>query len=307
MLPHFSSSLRRPTLAVSLCASALFLISCGGGGSEEAESTSRNSTQSLNFDLPPTQEKVSFANSDGLVLTNNTLYHQGPITQGMSAVIMLHGCSGATSSLYTNWAATLTDAGYLVLMVDSFTARDAKNECNNGQAGVSEALDRPKDALAGYDFLVSRHGVHPDRVALLGWSHGGSAALATLWDGQSRKVFAGGVAFYAGCNMYGEIAGGAYPYAPIAMHHGVADTHTSITYCQTLDNNELSKRRRDNISLTAYPGVGHSFDNASRSCNASSVCTYGTADGRALTEGDWNAKQSADAAAMQTIKSLLPL
>lgn len=252
---------------------------------------------------PVTQTTVSFTNSANLLLGNNTLYRSTYTAANKPAVLMMHGCAGAGSSLYDDWGSKLAKLGYAVLLVDSFTPRGAGNQCGNGDTGVSEVYDRPLDALAGYDYLVNNVGVSSGRVVLLGWSHGASSTLATLWEGQTRKPFVGGVVFYAGCGLYNHITK-PYPYAPLYMHHGTDDQTTLLSSCTTLIGHEAAdKGTSRKISMTTYNAAGHSFDNAKEAC-VGATCTYGTASGRTLTVDDWNAKLAADPVALQKLLEL---
>jgi dienelactone hydrolase len=243
-----------------------------------------------------TTSKVTFTNSAGLELNNNTLFMPDQFVKTRGAVIMMHGCAGPGSSLYTRWGQALGSLGYMVLLVDSFGPRKSSSECGNGSAGISEVDDRPKDALAAYDFLVNEH--QAGRVVLMGWSHGASSVLATLWQGQARQPFRAGFVFYAGCGLWNKIAE-PFPYAPLWMHHGDADTTTGLASCVTLDTKEATKGA-GRIVLTTYAGAGHSFDNALKK-EANGVVSYGTADSRTLNESDWNAKLAADADVLKQI------
>lgn len=280
------------------------LSACGGGGGGPGAGNGGAAAGTGVQGGTAVQSTVAFTNADGLRLANNTLYMPAQATATRSAVVMLHGCAGAGSRLYDRWGETLAALGHVVVLVDSFTPRGSAGECDNGPGGVSEAFDRPKDALAAYDYVVNQLGVAPGRVALLGWSHGGSSALATLWFGQPRQPFAAGVAFYPGCGLWGQIAN-RYPSAPLFIHHGDADTTTLPAPCQALDAGEAAARGTDNIRLQMYAGAQHSFDNALEVCDPLGACTYGSAGGNVLTAADWAAKLTADAAALNQLRPFL--
>jgi dienelactone hydrolase len=105
-------------------------------------------------------------------------------------MVMLHSCSGVYSysdpakgiaTLYREWGDRLVKAGYAVLLVDSFTPRNApQDQCGNGNTGVSEVNDRPYDAYAGLKYLASKSYVSADKIGLPGWSHGGSSTMASM-------------------------------------------------------------------------------------------------------------------------------
>lgn len=244
---------------------------------------------------------VSFVNDQNIKVTAklylpDTAYSPSPV------VVLLHGCAGIFSysdpskgiaSLYKEWAARLNSAGYAALLVDSFTARNAEqNQCGNGANGVSEVTDRPKDAYAAYNFLSKQRGIDISRVALLGWSHGGSSTMATLSDTMVKsgeQPYKSGFAFYPGCGLYsafGGISTSTYrAYAALAIFHGDTDPLYQSGYCQQRIDNAFALGSYT-LSMTAYPGAQHSFDQA-RS-GVSPWTTY-----------DVNAKTSADAQVMQ--------
>ena len=85
----------------------------------------------------------------------------------------------------------------------------------------------------GHDHLASfslreRDDVIPDRIALQGWSNGGSAALATMASLSAPGVasltpatgFRGALVFYPACGLKGQFDGGLIPYAPVRVFQG---------------------------------------------------------------------------------------
>ncbi len=227
------------------------------------------------------------------------------------AVVLMHGCAGVyanslpnasytnVQTIYRDWASNLANAGYVVLLVDSFSGRTdpatglavPQNQCGNGSAGVSEVNDRPLDALAAYQYLAGNGALNVDaqRVALLGWSHGASSVMATLASSQASHPFRAGLAFYPGCglyNAYGGLSNSTYtPYAPFKILHADLDPLYTGGACQT---------RRDRAWILGAPqfqvidhfaGAAHSFDGCkavSSNCSAADVAAKTTADAVAL-------------------------
>jgi len=267
------------------------------GGAATATSTS------LPANVPMSIDTVAIPTASGLALTGSRVYR--PTTGGTPGirpvVVMLHGCGGAASSLFDRWGQTFVNEGYVAVLVNSFTARGATNECGNGAAGVSEVNDRPGDARAGLDYMVARYGADPSHAALLGWSHGGSSLLATLWHGQTRQPFRVGVAFYPGCGLSGLIRD-PWPTVPVQIFHGESDTTTPLARCTTLKQKIKGTPGDALVDITTYAGAAHSFDNALQNCPAGRACTYGSASGRTLTASDWAAKSDADPKALAFIK-----
>lgn len=250
-------------------------------------------------------QKVTFVNDQGLTLTG---WLFKPSTTGRHpAVVMLHGCSGVYSysdptrgiaTLYREWGDRFVKAGYVALLVDSFTPRNApQDQCGNGNTGVSEVNDRPHDAYAGLKYLASKSYVYADKIGLLGWSHGGSAAMSSLDVSKFNASlnFKAAVAFYPGCGLYNAFGGVSTstwkPYAPFVILIGSADTTVSPSFCQT----RVSRAKAlgaSGTSITIFTNAHHSFDMA-RSVTAT------------FTQDDVNAKTAADAQAMQFFAAAL--
>lgn len=96
-------------------------------------------------------------------------------------VVFLHGCTGITAGSQT-WCRVLRDAGFLVVMPDSFARRGRTADCdprsNTGQRDPSTLLKRTEEA----EFAVAQvRKLNPPKVFLMGHSEG---ALATqYWMG----------------------------------------------------------------------------------------------------------------------------
>jgi dienelactone hydrolase len=249
----------------------------------------------------PTVMDVSFVNDQDLKITGK-LYLPDSAYSPSPVVVLMHGCSGIYSYsdptrgiavLYREWATRLNNAGYAALLVDSFTPRNVEqDQCNNGDAGVSEVNDRPRDAYAAQKYLARQRTVDAGRIVLLGWSHGASSTLAALSDTMVKpgeKPYTAGYAFYPGCGLYnafGGISTSTYkPYVPLTMFHGDADPLYRSGYCQQRIDNAIAAGA-NNFSMTVFPGAQHSFDMA-----RSAVSPW--------TTYDVNAKATADSMVMQ--------
>jgi dienelactone hydrolase len=89
------------------------------------------------------------------------------------AVILLHGCHGYTAHLphLSAWSALLLGEGYATLILDSFTPRGGYT-CNGVPAST-----RALDVVAAATFLANRRDIRADKIAVMGFSHGGGTAL----------------------------------------------------------------------------------------------------------------------------------
>lgn len=133
----------------------------------------------------------------GEVLENNKLFvpaGNGPFP----AVVVMHGsgglwkndnvAGGVMSNHFEEWAASFVDAGYIALFVDSYTPRgqvEFRSKRPSDKPAVDDALCsdrhvRPTDAYSALAFLQARPDVIDDRVALMGFSHGGQSTLASV-------------------------------------------------------------------------------------------------------------------------------
>ena len=318
--------IRQFNLSLMATLAVMALTACGGGGSDApVMPTAVEATVLLQEDGTPMPAPdsaayaatetvasittvpagdVSFPNSDGLVIQARLYKPEG--TGALPTVVMMHGCSGVhsysnpalgVSNIHKEWAKRLNDAGYAALLVDSFTPRGTQNQCGNGVAGVDEAVDRPKDARAALQWLVS-NGVAPaDRVALIGWSNGGSATMAALDSSHATPGslrFAGGFSFYPGCGLLNNFGGISMsnwlPYAPLEILHAATDPLYTGGSCDTRVN-RAHMAGAVGLNLTVYPGARHSFDQA-------------TSVKAPYTQADVDAKQAADAVVMQRLASL---
>ena len=128
--------------------------------------------------------------------------HQPDDKSRHSAVILLAPCGGVTSHMGA-WARWLNGLGYVTLIVDSQASRGTTSSCEGRGPGTYQVARDAVDALV---YLRTLPSVDPDRVAAMGWSLGGTAALAAsnssrrYWRGyQDTPSFQAVVAFYPSC------------------------------------------------------------------------------------------------------------
>jgi carboxymethylenebutenolidase len=116
------------------------------------------------------------------------------------SVVLAHGCGGAhykdapeqwiakyVSGKYKVWGKLLNQEQIMVLMVDSFTTRDVNGDVGAGVCDVDYDMRpakidpisvRPADIAAGIHYLKQRADVDANKVGVMGFSNGGTAALA---------------------------------------------------------------------------------------------------------------------------------
>ena len=205
---------------------------------------------------------------------------KGSAAMRYPAVIALHGCGGMYSTLaarrddlsarHQGMAELLANEGYVVLFPDSFRSRGFEEICTiaNQQRSIAQS-NRRLDAQGALAYLQARADVVQDRVAVLGWSHGGSAVLATLnahqsavatWKNRaaSAAYFRAAVAFYPGCiDSLRERAGYAVA-APLTLFIGASDDWTAPQPC--IDLAAKLAAAGEPVTITVYPDTYHGFD-----------------------------------------------
>ncbi len=182
-----------------------------------------------------------------------------PTEERLPLVVLTHGCGGVSGAAL-GWSRELEAAGIASFVLDSFGGRGVDSVCS-GAEGVNQAsllvdLYRAIDTLAAHPY------VDESRMAVMGFSMGGRAAL---WSGLERfqeqyggRPLDGYLAFYPlGCYIEleneADIAGG-----PIRIFHGAADDWLPIFQCE--EYVERLQERGVDIELLAYEDAHHGFD-----------------------------------------------
>lgn len=185
-------------------------------------------------------------------------------------VVMFHGCAGALtrdgriSGRFREMAQLLQQAGYGVLLVDSFTPRGAREICTTPprQRTIFEK-QRWLDAYGALAYLNARSDVAPGRIGAIGFSHGGSNALAVMDANlppyrDSGKGFAASVAMYPGCYEVLRQRPQFKAYAPLLIQSGELDDWTPARYCRQLS--ERSQAHGEPVEFVSYADAYHGFD-----------------------------------------------
>jgi dienelactone hydrolase len=179
---------------------------------------------------------------------------------------MLHGCGGAfdrrgaVNARHAMWGAYLASLGYEALLVDSFGARGLREICTTPmRARTLKEADRVGDAYAALAWLQSRPDVVADRVALLGWSHGGGVTLNAIARPRPALGFRAAIAFYPGCTARSARAARFHPYVPLLVLIGEADDWTPAASCVALAHAVAA--RGEPMRIVTYAATYHDFDN----------------------------------------------
>ena len=180
-----------------------------------------------------------------------------PVGDGpFAAVVMLHGCSGPWKPWGDLWAGRLVRWGYVALQVDSFGPRGFPDGICD-RLGAVGATASAEDSHAAKAYLQGLPFVDPDRIGVLGMSHGGSAALwavqnSHLVETPRQDPFEAAVALYPYCER------ALYRLdAPLLILAGELDDWTIADNCERMTVEGDSEH---GLSLQVYPGATHVFD-----------------------------------------------
>ncbi len=233
-----------------------------------------------------TVEQVAFPSRDGEMQLVGYVFKSDDANGPAPAVVMLHGRSGAYSSRaegrydattlsarHKAWGRLLARRGYVALMLDDFGPLGfpqgfGRFTYDERPEQLDEVARRPLHAYGALRYLRTRADVDGARVALLGWSNGGSATLAAMADdkpGDMQAIgFRTGVALYPGCGLKGRFDRSGYvPYNPVRVFMGSADAEVSPTLCQRFVRR--SRNRGGDIEIRMFEGAEHSYDTPIRS------------------------------------------
>ena len=181
---------------------------------------------------------------------------QGPFP----AAVLLCGCGGLNDARdarqLTAWAERLAGWGYVSLQVDSFGPRGF----DRGICDRLYSLDdrqRSYDAYAARAFLARQAFVDPERLAVIGWSHGGWTVLRLADAGRRDPAFPpfqAAIAFYPWCEDLRELG------APLLILAGAKDEICPPSRCQALADLAGVKSSPYPFVVKQYPDAYHSFD-----------------------------------------------
>jgi dienelactone hydrolase len=174
------------------------------------------------------------------------------------AVIGLHGCAGMHDTTKQKLVDDLVAWGYVILLVDSFATRGIEQACTGGSFFARAGM-RPSDAYGGLAFLARQPFVDPQRMATVGFSQGGWAALSVA-ETNSFELFVlpgdlrfrAAIAFNPPCSL-----AGAHPGIHTLILIGALDDWTPAADC----SKKVAAWGSDGppIELVVYPGVHHGF------------------------------------------------
>ncbi len=184
----------------------------------------------------------------------------------LPAVVLLHGSGGVYDALLNYWPKQFNAAGMAVFVLDMFGPRGVQSTAED-QSSVPFVAD-VADSFAALRLLATHPRIDPKRIALMGFSRGGSATLRAnvtriiaaqrLPDGLRYAAF---IPTYAG-GCVGVfrlvVRSGVFTPAPMLFIHGDADDYTPIGPC--LDYADKIDRAGTPVQFVTLAGARHKFD-----------------------------------------------
>jgi dienelactone hydrolase len=175
-------------------------------------------------------------------------------------VILMHG-SGGIGANVPFWAQQLNALGINTLTIDGMTGRGLTG-VGHKQA-VLGRLNFILDIYRSMEILARHPRVDTSKVALIGFSRGGQAALYASLSRFHREWNKSGIDIQAYIPFYPDcattyIGDTETTGKPIRIHHGTPDNYNPISTCKAYMA-RLKAANRD-VELTEYPNGHHGFD-----------------------------------------------
>ncbi len=179
------------------------------------------------------------------------------------AVVLLPGLGGMAESREPRYGAFLARHGYVALACDTFAERGAGEASLLRRALTISETMMAADAFAALRHLAADPRIDPDRIAVVGFSYGGLAAILCAYR-QVADTLAGpgGPRFCAHASYYGcavaRLADPTTTGAPVAILVGDRDRNVELDHVQAIADD--LRRGGSPVELQIYPGVCHQWD-----------------------------------------------
>ncbi len=179
----------------------------------------------------------------------------------LPAVILMHGSGGMGGNI-GYWKRQLNQMGIATLAIDGMTGRGLVGVGSN--QAVLGRLNFIIDIYRGLEILAKHPRIDPDRIALIGFSRGGQAALYAslerfhkLWNPSGAQL-AAYIPFYPDCaTSYRDDT--AVVARPIRIFHGTPDDYNPVHTCKAYRERLIAAKA--DIEIIEYPNAPHGFDN----------------------------------------------
>ncbi|HEX3504816.1 MAG TPA: dienelactone hydrolase family protein [Xanthobacteraceae bacterium] len=175
-------------------------------------------------------------------------------------VILVHGSGGIEENIAL-WERAFASMGISTFAIDSFTGRGIVSTVSD-QSKLGR-LNMILDVYRSLAVLAADPRIDPARIAVMGFSRGGQAALYAslrrfqkMWN-PSGVDPAAYIALYAPC-ITTYIDDTQVTDHPIRIFHGKSDDWVEIAPCRAYF--ERLKRTAKDVEMTEFPNTSHAFD-----------------------------------------------
>ncbi len=179
------------------------------------------------------------------------------------AVVLLHGAGGVMPSRSPTYARQFAAMGVAALVVDVFAPRrDIATGFTRRVLSITEAMYLA-DAYSGLAFLADRPEIDGDRVAVMGFSYGGMAAVLAAHEPVAAAFAIGGRRFVAHIGLYGPCLARfddrRATGAPVLMLLGELDDITDPARCREIAG-DLAAGGAPAAEVVVMAGAYHQWD-----------------------------------------------
>jgi dienelactone hydrolase len=251
--------MRAALAAALLCGAGLLCVSPSQAQINPKEVAARVELHSIPS-LTLSDQQFLNGDSSGKPVTMTGEFRIAQGSGRLPVVVLMHGSGGIGANIEP-WTKKFNAMGVSTFTIDGFTGRGLAS-VNTDQAALGR-LNFILDIYRALDVLAKHPRVDPDRIALMGFSRGGQAALYAslnrfnkLWN-KSGVRFAAYIPFYPDCatSYAGENEAAE---RPIRIFHGMPDDYNPVASCKPYIQ-RLRDAGRD-VVLTEYPDAQHGFD-----------------------------------------------
>lgn len=195
--------------------------------------------------------------------------------QPVATVLMFHGCGGLRQ-VQEDYAAAALEAGYGVMIIGSNAARGIGRFGSMSQVCMALRLwgqERAADVYAAIALAQADPRLDDQRLALIGWSHGGWTVLDALGfhaRGETPPALTGPA---PALDDHVRVAITVYPYCGFPVRTDGSGLDAAIPVHAVLAENDMIAPHRDCVRLLSraqasggavefavWPGLTHAFD-----------------------------------------------